>query len=301
MRGLKIISIFFLVISAATFALGQGVNDGFVSSVALADTLQPEAITPDTAHRVESVPTAEKKDVAAMPLQPLRLPYSAPDIAEYVVMDHGKRAIRIVGDTVRYSHPEAVVDKKNCMIVMSKKDYYLYVYERVGRDTLLRARYDCAFALRKGHKTRQGDMKTPHATAAKRWFSISQICPAHFWRHDFRDGRGSILAYGAWFLRLNTGTSNRSIGIHGSTNNEKSVPGRASEGCIRLHDEDIKELRANYAFVGMPVLIKDEQTDDLPFEVKALSGPGAPPRLRHLDPAATLSNEQVAKAPLAKW
>ena len=45
------------------------------------------------------------------------------------------------------------------------------------------------------------------------------------------------------------------IGIHGSTNNESSVPGRGSEGCIRLRNDDLNELKSKYAFVGMRVVI----------------------------------------------
>ena len=60
-------------------------------------------------------------------------------------------------------------------------------------------------------------------------------------------------------MRLKT-PGHTGIGIHGSTNNESSVPGRGSEGCIRLRDNDLDELKANYAFVGMKVIIlKDEQ------------------------------------------
>ncbi|MBR6431269.1 MAG: L,D-transpeptidase, partial [Muribaculaceae bacterium] len=56
------------------------------------------------------------------------------------------------------------------------------------------------------------------------------------------------------------------IGIHGSTNNESSVPGRASEGCIRLRDADIITLKENYAYVGMPVYIKAEGEGLYPWE-----------------------------------
>ena len=81
--------------------------------------------------------------------------------------------------------------------------------------------------------------------------------------HDFKDGRGSIKAYGKWFMRLSYGSG---IGIHGSTNNESSVPGRQSEGCIRLRDEDIDLLKQQYAFVGMMVIIKGEDEGELDFE-----------------------------------
>jgi lipoprotein-anchoring transpeptidase ErfK/SrfK len=55
-------------------------------------------------------------------------------------------------------------------------------------------------------------------------------------------------------MRLNT-PGFKGIGIHGSTNNESSVPGRGSEGCIRLRDDDLIQLKEKYAFVGMRVVI----------------------------------------------
>jgi len=201
----------------------------------------------------------------------------AGQVREYEVIDHGKRAIRTEGD-VRISRPDLVKNKKNCFILMSKKDYYLYVYEAQGRDTVLVARYDACFSLKKGQKQRKGDMKTPHCTF-KNPFKITEIVDASKWKHDFGDGRGSILSYGNWFLRLQTPGS-KGIGIHGSTNNRESVPGRASEGCIRLLDEDIIDLRKNYAFVGMKVVIKAENVDDFPFELRAFERQGIK-RKRH--------------------
>jgi len=220
------------------------------------------------------------------------LPYSPSHIREHVVMDYGKRALQLDGDKT-ISRPELVKNKRNCFIVMSKKDYYLYVYEAQGKDTVLIARYDCCFALKKGNKQKAGDMRTPHCTM-KNPFTISQIVNASSWHHDFRDGRGNIKAYGDWFLRLVT-PGHRGIGIHGSTNNRASVPGRASEGCIRLRDEDIADLRQNYAFNGMKVVIKAENVDDYPFEIRAMQRQDIK-RLRHLDPAKALSNEAIAKA-----
>ena len=123
---------------------------------------------------------------------------------------------------------------ENCFIVISKQEFRLYVYE-VGR----------------------GDMKTPESTL-RNPFKISQIQPASSWKHDFKDGRGNLPAYGAWFLRLVT-PGHSGIGIHGSTSNESSVPGRDSEGCIRLRDADIKHLKEHYARVGTAVVIKSDE------------------------------------------
>ena len=220
------------------------------------------------------------------------LPFSADDVREHVVLTYGKRTIRTDADK-SISMPEKMKNKNNCFIVMSKKDYYLYVYEPQGADTVMLARYDCAFSLRKGQKERSGDMKTPHCTMDNP-FSVQQIQPASDWTHDFGDGRGSIKSYGDYFLRLKT-PGHSGIGIHGSTNNRESVPGRASEGCIRLKDEDIKELAETYVTVGMKVVIKAENVDDYPFEIHAFKKQNIA-RKRHFNPAKTLTNEQIEKA-----
>ena len=146
-----------------------------------------------------------------------------------------------------------VVNKKNCFILISKPEYRLYVCEVVDGDTLKRVHYPVCVGKNKGQKQKKGDMKTPECTAENP-FTITEIVDASDWSHDFGDGRGSILSYGHWFMRLKT-PGHTGIGIHGSTNNESSVPGRGSEGCIRLRDDDLIQLKENYAFVGMRVVI----------------------------------------------
>lgn len=166
--------------------------------------------------------------------------------------------VAIPADTATYY--SEVVNKKNCFIIISKPEYRLYVCEVVNGDTVKRVHYPVCVGLGKGQKQRKGDMKTPECTAENP-FTITEIVDASKWTHDFGDGRGSILSYGNWFMRLKTpGFSG--IGIHGSTNNESSVPGRGSEGCIRLRNNDLDELKAKYAFVGMRVVIlADEQAN----------------------------------------
>ena len=156
--------------------------------------------------------------------------------------------------------------KENCFIVISKPELKLYVCEVVGNDTVRLVEYPVCMGKNLGQKQKKGDMRTPHCT----WdapFVITEIVNASNWSHDFGDGRGSILAYGNWFMRLKTpGFSG--IGIHGSTNNEDSVPGRASEGCIRLRNDDLDILKEQYAFKGMVVVIKAEEEGLKPFEQK---------------------------------
>ena len=153
--------------------------------------------------------------------------------------------------------------KNGAFIVISKKDLNLRVY---SCDSVLMAEYPCCLSKNKGNKQRKGDMKTPESPVGQP-FKITAIQDASTWKHDFKDGRGSIKAYGHWFLRLLT-PGHSGIGIHGSTNNESSVPGRASEGCIRLRDQDIITLKENYAYVGMPVIIKAENQGLYPWETE---------------------------------
>ena len=170
-------------------------------------------------------------------------------------------------DMACHYNTDRKADKGSEFIVISKKDLRLYVYGTIKGDTALLAKYPACLSKVKGQKQKVGDMKTPSSPAGKP-FSITQIQDASTWKHDFKDGRGSIKAYGNWFMRLKTPGHN-GIGIHGSTNNAESVPGRASEGCIRLRDKDIIDLKENFARVGMKVIILDEETSQLPFEAKA--------------------------------
>ena len=159
-------------------------------------------------------------------------------------------------DTIPAEEPVkfgTLVDRNHCFIVIDKPALNLNVYEDQSGDTVLLARYPVCVGKNYGQKQKSGDMKTPECTAENP-FTITEIKPASSWTHDFGDGRGAILAYGKWFMRLKT-PGFKGIGIHGSTNNENSVPGRGSEGCIRLLNDDLDELKDKYAFVGMKVII----------------------------------------------
>ncbi len=159
------------------------------------------------------------------------------------------------------------VNRNNTFIVISKKEYRLYVYEVVDNDTILAAHFPICYAKYPEPKTESGDMRTPECTMDNP-FTISQIQDASSWCHDFGDGRGELLSYGHWFMRLVT-PGFTGVGIHGSTNNVESVPGRDSEGCIRLRDTDLLQLHDMYAQEGMKVIVKGINEGKLPFEVKA--------------------------------
>ena len=130
-------------------------------------------------------------------------------------------------------------------IVISKTALTLDLVDADGRSI---AHYGCACARNYGPKERRGDHRTPEGT-----FKITQLLNARGLSHDFGDGKGPIRnAYGPWFLRLGV-PGYIDIGIHG-THLPESIGTRATEGCIRLTNEDITDLKAR-VHVGTPVII----------------------------------------------
>lgn len=127
---------------------------------------------------------------------------------------------------------------------LSKEHFKLFVMdgERVVET------FDIAVGRNKGQKQKAGDNRTPEGM-----FKIIQVQDASYWTHDFRDGKGEIKgAYGPWFIRLETGW--KGIGIHG-THDPKSIGTNATEGCIRLSNENLRRLKENYVKLGLKVLI----------------------------------------------
>ena len=108
--------------------------------------------------------------------------------------------------------------------------------------------YGIACGMNYGNKQKRGDHKTPEGT-----FKINQLLNAKGIPHDFKDGKGPIKdAYGPWFFRLDV-PGYRDIGIHG-THLPSSIGSRVTEGCFRMRNEDILELKPS-VFLGMTVVI----------------------------------------------
>lgn len=160
-------------------------------------------------------------------------------------------------DTMRV-YVDSVATADSTFLVISKYELRLYVMRAANGDTTVLAHFPVCLSRNKGQKQKSGDMRTPETLPGQPFF-IQEIVPASDWEHDFGDGRGKIRAYGNWFMRLKTPFSG--IGIHGSTNNADKMPGRDSEGCIRLRDADLDYLKEHYARVGMAVYIENEQGD----------------------------------------
>ena len=132
-------------------------------------------------------------------------------------------------------------------IRVSKSEYTLTLYK--GNEFV--KSYPIAVGRNPGDKQRVGDNRTPTGN-----FKIVSIENASKWTHDFGDGKGKIKgAYGPWFLRLDA-KGWKGIGIHG-THDPDSRGTMATEGCIRLSNEDIAELKT-FAYKNMPVVIRED-------------------------------------------
>lgn len=130
-------------------------------------------------------------------------------------------------------------------ILISKQDLTLKLINAPG-DTTVQYRIACSKYY--GNKERRGDNKTPEGH-----FKINQLLYAKGISHDFHDGKGPIVgAYGPWFLRLDV-PGFHDIGIHG-THLPNSIGSRCTEGCIRLRNEDIIDLKQRVT-LGMDVII----------------------------------------------
>ncbi|XOQ51048.1 MAG: hypothetical protein ACFWTX_07190 [Acidaminococcus timonensis] len=66
-------------------------------------------------------------------------------------------------------------------------------------------------------------------------------------------------AYGPWFISLDTRNLSQGkwdgIGIHG-THDPASIGTRASEGCIRMNNDNLQKLKP-YVKVGMKVKVEE--------------------------------------------
>ncbi len=126
-------------------------------------------------------------------------------------------------------------------IVVDKTDFTLFVYDLSGNvlesfPASIGKNPDLA------DKKQAGDDRTPEGS-----FTVSGIQDSAGWTFEGRP------AYGPWFISLSTPPFS-GIGIHGTDEPEK-IGTAASEGCIRLRNEDLEKLMS-YVRVGMIVDIR---------------------------------------------
>lgn len=158
-----------------------------------------------------------------------------------------------VGTWLMYHHYEERISSydRASFIIVDKQTMELKVYDLEG-DCI--ADFPMACGKVYGNKIEKGDNRTPEGI-----FRISDIQNSSEWKHDFGDGNGEISgSYGPWFIRLST-EPHKGIGIHG-THLPNSIGTRATEGCIRLNNDDIERLK-NLVYYGLTVIILPSEND----------------------------------------
>ncbi len=139
-----------------------------------------------------------------------------------------------------------IIKSEPLLIIVDKSLYKLYLY----KDAKEIKNYDVAVGKNPGQKQRVGDMTTPTGE-----FKVNEIVGSSYWTHDFNDGNGEIEgAYGPWFISLDTGEWS-GIGIHG-THDPSSIRTMASEGCIRMNNADVAELKEQIS-IGTKVVVAE--------------------------------------------
>lgn len=136
-------------------------------------------------------------------------------------------------------------------ILIKKSEFRLYLLA----DGDVVNSWPIALGKNEGQKRVSGDMKTPNGS-----FPIDEVLDSSYWTHDFHDGKSEIEgAYGPYFISLDTsalsGGAWDGIGIHG-THDPASIGTHASEGCIRMHNNDLLTLK-NQISVGTQVTIEE--------------------------------------------
>lgn len=147
---------------------------------------------------------------------------------------------------------ELLLVQNAAVLLISKQDMSLRLIDYKGNE-LLCAPIACG--LNYGNKHRKGDLRTPEGI-----FQVADIQNASEWKHDFKDGKGKVEnAYGPYFIRLDT-PGHKGIGIHG-THDSLSIGSRATEGCIRLRNEDLEKL-VSLIYPPLTVIITPSASDE---------------------------------------
>ena len=158
--------------------------------------------------------------------------------------------IGLLGVKMMYDNKaEQIANAK--FIIIDKETMSLHLFDYQGEEVKT---YGISCGKNYGNKQKIGDLKTPEGI-----FRITDIEDASTWKHDFKDGKGRVEgAYGPWFLRLAV-PGHKGIGIHG-THKPESIGTRDTEGCVRLENQDIEDLKGRVN-PGMVVIVLPSYAD----------------------------------------
>lgn len=164
--------------------------------------------------------------------------YGIPYISVEAQFDHieeQKEMIRAIYDFCEQEYITKSMQRKNNITI--------YVSEKKLKANIndFKKEYIVSTGARNGQKLWVKDLRTPVGR-----YKVAGIENSTKWKY-----RGQAGSYGPWFIRL--GTRWRGIGIHG-THNEETIGYANSLGCIRMRNNDIKEL-AGHVYRGLDVVI----------------------------------------------
>lgn len=162
-----------------------------------------------------------------------------------------------------YWHLDTVKKINNSsFIIINKQEMMLYHYSYTGE---LLQKSGIACGKKFGNKENIGDEKTPEGV-----FVIAGVEDASAWSHDFKnDNQGEIKgAYGPYFIRLIV-PGQKGIGIHG-THDPNSIGTRASEGCIRMRNDELVNLIKHIPTASVVVVTPSQSDNDSTFKEKTL-------------------------------
>ena len=184
---------------------------------------------------------SQRRTVIPEATEPAPLPVVVEDASIPAVPDDEVEFIEI-----KPSRSDIARDVPGTFVVIDKSSYTMEVFN----DGEPVKEYYIAVGKNLGDKQRVGDMRTPEGE-----FPVVQIQNSSGWVYDFGDGKGPIRgAYGPYFIRLGT-PGWTGIGIHG-THAPDSLGTNVTEGCIRLNNDDVAELRS-LVKIGDRVVIRD--------------------------------------------
>lgn len=219
--------------------VGAGIYSGMNTPVV------SEAVSPKDVKVVASLPEPEEVTPPSVRPAELVIPLKPSAKPSTIILpsEENPETDRIIAPVTPKPKKSVKSDGKYNVLV-NKSKYTLTLFK--GNEVV--KVYPIAVGRNPGDKQRVGDNRTPVGN-----FRVVSIESSSKWTHDFRDGKGKIKgAYGPWFLRLDA-KGWKGIGIHG-THDPDSRGTNATEGCIRLSNEDIADLRT-YAYKNMPVTI----------------------------------------------
>lgn len=137
---------------------------------------------------------------------------------------------------------------KNHFVIVDKAKMHLFLYDKFGN---VIKKYPIACAKNYGNKRKWGDSRTNEG-----YYDAEGVYDSTNWH--FTNDRGYTSpakgVYGPWFIRVV-----HPIGIHG-TSSPSSIGKRCSHGCIRVNNEDIKDI-IKYVDKGTPIIVSPGPKD----------------------------------------